>query len=50
VLFETIVAIPETAGERCGVSSGHHPATCASATNSATVMMNNTAWHPSSAT
>ena len=43
VLFETIVAIPETAGERCGVSSGHHPATCASATNSATIMMNNTA-------
>jgi len=34
VLFETIIAVPET---------GHHPAGCASATNSATVMMNNTA-------
>jgi hypothetical protein len=43
VLFETIIAVPETAGEPAVWCDGHHPATCASATNSATVMMNNTA-------
>jgi hypothetical protein len=44
VLFETIIAVLRPlANQGCGVSGGHHPATCASATNSATVMMNNTA-------
>ena len=43
MLFETIIAVLRLANQRYGVSSGHHPATCASATNSATVMMNNTA-------
>ena len=31
------------ANQRDGISSGHHPATCASATDSVTVLMNNTA-------
>jgi hypothetical protein len=43
VLFEAIIAVPEAAGEPAVWCDGHHPATCASATNSATVMMNNTA-------
>ena len=43
MLFETIIAVPETAGEPAVCRDGHHPATCANATNSATVMMNNTA-------
>ena len=43
VLFETNIAVPETAANNAVVWDGHHPATCASATNSATVMMNNTA-------
>ena len=43
MLFETIIAVPETTGEPAVWCDGHHPATCASATNSATVMMNNTA-------
>jgi hypothetical protein len=42
VLFETNIAVPETAGEqRCGGTAITLP--LASATNSATVMMNNTA-------
>ena len=48
MLFETNIAVPETAGEPAVWCDGHHPATHASATNSATVMMNNT--DPSSAT
>jgi hypothetical protein len=32
VLFETIIAVPETAGEPAVWGDGHHPATCASAT------------------
>jgi hypothetical protein len=44
VLFENIIKItvPET-DEPAGGSGGHHPAICASATNSATVMTNDAA-------